>query len=92
MTAATCYGKAVCGEGARCGNCRTALDAPAAYWIAPGIPARRYGIVPPPPEPEWEIEPADPHAPRTIAEYGGTLVLLAGIVSAALLGWLLYLR
>ena len=57
----------------------------------PPIPVRRFGIVPPPPQGEWEIEPADPDAPRTIAEYGGTAVLLAGVLAAAVAGWVLFL-
>lgn len=56
------------------------------------IPVRRYGDVPPPPEPEWEIEPGRPDLPATIAEYGGTAVLLAGLVAALIAGCLLFLR
>jgi hypothetical protein len=94
MAAATCYGEAVCGGQAGCGDCREALGGGTVYFIGsnPPIPVRRYGIVPPPSEPEWEIEPADADGPRTIAEYGGTVVLLAGLLAAVVVGGLLFLR
>jgi len=90
MAASGCDGQAVCGDGGGCGECRTVLEHGTAYSVA-GIPVRRFGIVPPPPEPEWEIEAAEAHGPHTIAEYGGTTVLLAGLIAAVVAGCLLYL-
>ena len=81
-------------EEAVCGDGRDGLGGGTVYFMGsdPPIPVRRYGIVPPPPDPEWEIERADPDAPRTIAEYGGTAVLLAGVLAALVAGVLLYAR
>ena len=93
MAGTTCYGEAVCGTQSGCGDCKRALGGGTVYFLDsdPPIPVRRYGIVPPPPQAEWEIEPADADAPRTIAAYGGTAVLLAGVLAAAVAGWVLFL-
>ena len=93
MAETTCYGEAVCGVQAGCGDCRRSLGGGTVYFMDsnPPIPVRRFGIIPPPPEAEWEIEPTDSHAPRTIAEYGGTAVLLAGVLAALVAGCVLYL-
>jgi hypothetical protein len=40
--------------------------------------------------PEWEIKPASGAAPRTIAEYGGCVVLAAALAAALLAGVLIY--
>ena len=92
MQAETCPGEQVCGKDLHCGDCLPVLDPAAAQAIGtPDIPVRRYGTVPPLPEDErvWEIESG--RAPRTIADHGGILVLLAGILAAVLGAWLLYL-
>ena len=90
-----------------CTACRAALHADGSYPIAsdPGIPVRRYGTMPRlEEESTWDVEalvraPAactsaltlNAAGPRTIAEYGGTAVLVAGMAAAALAGWVLYL-
>lgn len=93
MRAAACVGRAVCG-GDQCDACQATLHRSNSRAVGArgGIPVRRYGTVPPPPEAEWEIELADATAPRTIAEYGGTAVLAAGLFAAAVAGYLIYLR
>ena len=93
MAAAACVGKAVCG-GEQCVDCQATLDRGNVRAIGGrgGIPVRRYGMVPPPPDADWEIEQGDGGAPRTIAEYGGTAVLAAGLFAAAVAGYLIYLR
>ena len=54
------------------------------------IPVRRYGSVPPlDDEPVWEQ--VDRGRPRTIADSGGTAVLLVALATAAVVGLLLYL-
>ena len=53
-------------------------------------PVRRYGSVPPlDDEPVWEQ--VDRGRPRTIAESGGTAVLLVALATAAVVGLLVYL-
>ncbi|MBC5786359.1 hypothetical protein H8N03_25705 [Ramlibacter sp. USB13] len=84
----------MCRQDLHCQGCRAALASPSsqALTLQPGIPVRRYGTVPPlDDEPAWVVEPlASGEAPRTIAEYGGTAVLLAAAAAAAVAGWLLY--
>lgn len=55
------------------------------------IPVRRYGAVPPlDDEPVWEQ--IDAPGPRTVADSGGAIVLLVALVTAAVVGLLLYLN
>ena len=101
-----CRGEQVCGSDGHCVESHAVREPAATRSVGsrPDIPVRRYGTVPPFPEENesvWEIEAeerAEPlrlavaTAPRTIAEYGGTAVLLAALSAAALAGCVLYLH
>jgi hypothetical protein len=95
MALASCCGQQVYGKDMLCVSCGAALALPGPKPIGsvPGIPVRRYGTVPPPPvhESTWEVESLSGPEPRTIAEYGGRAVFLAGVGAAAVAGCLIYL-
>jgi len=85
-------GEQVCVRDRHCTERRTSMaeDRGREIGTRSDIPVRRFGTIPLlDDEPTWEIE-AD--APRTIAEFGGTTVLLAALVTAAIGALLLYLR
>jgi hypothetical protein len=84
----------MCGKGRPCGACRRKRSRRGAQPIGtPEIPVWRYGTVPPPPPDEpGPGRPPAAATPRTIGEYGGTVVLVAGLCAAVLAAWLLYLR
>jgi hypothetical protein len=66
-------------------------DAGRAVGTRSDIPVRRYGTVPLLDEDRvWEK--VDMRRPRTIAEAGGTVVLLVALATAAVAGLLLYLH
>jgi hypothetical protein len=66
-------------------------DAGRAVGTRSDIPVRRYGTAPHPvEEPVWEE--VDARRPRTIAESGGTAVLLVALATAAVAALLLYLH
>jgi hypothetical protein len=93
MALAHCGGE-TCTKDMPCVACRAASRHGRSIGTVPGIPVRRYGSVPPPPddEPAWEVESLSAPPPATIAEYGGRAVLLAALAAAVLAGCVLYLH